>query len=84
MQFRAWRQLSLKAKELADAREELKVRLAELAKDHQALDQETKDEETGGNKSDHAAAHPEKEEEHLAATPEASVKAPEKYSALKH
>jgi len=84
VQFRAWRELSLKAKELAAAREELKVRLAELAKDHQALDQETKDEETGGDKSEHAAAHPEKEEEHSAAAPEASVKAPEKYSALKH
>jgi small-conductance mechanosensitive channel len=84
VQFRAWRELQLKERELAGAREELKVRLAQLAKDHQALDQETRDEETRNAKSDHAAAHPEKEEEHSAATPEAGTNAPEKYSALKH
>src|SRR5579864_4349589 len=83
VQYRAWRELSLKEKELAGAREELKVRLAQLAKDHQALDQETRDEETRDAKSDHAAAHPE-EEEHSAATPEAGTNAPEKYSELKH
>ncbi|HLK06511.1 MAG TPA: mechanosensitive ion channel domain-containing protein [Candidatus Angelobacter sp.] len=83
VQFRAWRELSLKEKELAGAREELKVRLAQLAKDHQTLDQETRDEETRDARSDHAAAHPE-EEEHSAATPEAGTNAPEKYSELKH
>lgn len=84
VQFRAWRGLSFKEKEIASAREELKIRLAELAKDHHALDQETKDEETAGDESNHAAAHPEKEEEHSAATPEAGAHAPEKYSELKH
>lgn len=83
VQFRAWRELSLKEKELANAREELKVRLAQLAKDHQALDQETRDEETRDEKSDHAAAHPEQEEEHSAATPGVGAN-PEKYSELKH
>jgi len=78
VQFRAWRQLSLKAKELADAREELKVRLAELAKDHQKIDEETKEE-----KSDDASAHA-GEDEHSSAAPAVGTKAPEKYSALKH
>jgi small-conductance mechanosensitive channel len=78
VQFRAWRQLSLKAKELADAREELKVRLADLAKDHQKIDEETKEE-----KSDDASAHA-GEDEHSSAAPAVGTKAPEKYSALKH
>src|SRR5579864_8847229 len=78
VQFRAWRQLSLKAKELADAREELKVRLAELAKDHQKLDEETK-----GEKPEGAGDHPE-EDEHASAAPAAGANAPEKYSELKH
>ena len=82
VQFRAWRELSLKEKELANAREELKVRLAELARDHQALDQETKDEETKGEKPDHADAHAE-EDAHSSAAPATGANAPEKYSALK-
>jgi len=78
VQFRAWRELSLKAKELAAAREELKVRLAELAKDHQKIDEETKEE-----KSEDASAHA-GEDEHSAAALAVGTKAPEKYSALKH
>jgi small-conductance mechanosensitive channel len=87
VQFRAWRELSLKEKELAGAREELKVRLAGLAKDHQALDQETldpktRDEETRGEKSEDANAHAE-QDEHSSAAPAAGAN-PGKYSALKH
>ena len=77
VQFRAWRELSLKEKELAGAREELKVRLAELAKDHQKLDEETK-----GDKPEDASAHAE-EDEHSSAAPAAGA-SPEKYSSLKH
>jgi small-conductance mechanosensitive channel len=83
VQFRAWRQLSLKYKELAAAREELKVRLAELAKDHQALDQETRKEETTQQKPQHAGAHAEVDD-HASPAPGAGGSAPEKYSALKH
>jgi small-conductance mechanosensitive channel len=78
VQFRAWRQLSLKSKELAGAREELKIRLAELAKDHQKLDKEAKEE-----KPDDASAHA-GEDEHASAAPAAGANSPEKYSALKH
>jgi small-conductance mechanosensitive channel len=76
VQFRAWRELSFKEKELATAREELKVRAAKLTKDHQALDQETKDEqEKPEGAGDHA--------EESSAAPATSA-SPEKYSALKH
>ncbi len=78
VQFRAWRELSLKEKELAGAREELKVRLAELAKDHQKIDEETKEE-----KSDDASAHG-GEDEHSSAAPTTGANSPEKYSALRH
>ena len=78
VQFRAWRELSLKEKELAGAREELKVRLAELAKDHQKIDEETKEE-----KSDDASAHA-GEDEHSSAAPTTGANSPEKYSALRH
>jgi hypothetical protein len=77
VQFRGWRELSLKEKELANAREELKVRLAELAKDHQKLDEETKQE-----KSENAGSHAE-EDEHSSAAPAAGGNH-EKYSELKH
>src|ERR1041385_5589710 len=42
VQFRAWRQLSAKEQELAAARDELKGRLAELGREHQHIDDETK------------------------------------------
>lgn len=74
VQFRAWRELSLKEKELAGAREELKGRLAELAKDHQKLEEETKEE-----KPDDAGAHA-GEDEHSSAAGAST----EKYSELKH
>src|ERR1051326_5274155 len=77
VQFRGWRELSLKEKELAGARDELKVRLAELAKDRQNLDEETKQEKAEG-----AGAHAE-EDEHASAAP-AGGRHPEKYSELKH
>jgi len=79
VQFRAWRELSFKEKELATAREELKVRLAKLTKDHQALDQETKDEQ---DKPEGAGNHAEENENSSAAS--AASANPEKYSALKH
>ncbi len=78
VQFRAWRELSLKEKELAGAREELKIRLAELAKDHQKIDEETKEEKT-----DDAGAHA-GEDEHSSAAPATGANSPEKYSELKH
>lgn len=77
VQFKAWRQLALKEKELADAREELKVRLAELAQDHQKLEEETREE-----KPNDAGAHA-GEDEHSSAAPAAGAN-PGKYSALKH
>jgi len=92
VQFRGWRELQLKEKEFANAREELKVRLAQLAKDHQALEQETKDEETGEKHQDAQAkdaqtkdadAHAE-QDAHSSAAPAAGGNSPEKYSALKH
>src|SRR5579864_3707068 len=82
VQYRAWRELSLKEKELAGAREELKVRLAQLARDHQALDQETRDEETKQEKPEGAGNHAEEDEHSSAAT--VTGASPEKYSALKH
>ena len=66
-----WRELSLKEKELAGAREELKVRLAELAKITRTLDQETKDEETAEKSDD--AARMLKKDEHSSAAPAASA-----------
>jgi len=77
VQFRGWRELSLKEKELANARDELKVRLADLAKDRQNLDEETKQEQGEGT-GDHAG-----EDEHSAAAPAAGGNA-DKYSELKH
>jgi len=82
VQFRAWREVSLKEKELASAREELNVRLAKLTKDHQALDQETRDEETKQEKPEGAGDHAE-ENGNSSAAPATSAR-PEKYSALKH
>ncbi|HVG91136.1 MAG TPA: mechanosensitive ion channel domain-containing protein, partial [Alphaproteobacteria bacterium] len=79
VQFRAWREVALKEKELVSAREELKVRLAKLTKDHQALGQETKDEQ---EKPEGAGDHAEENEKSSAAL--ATGASPEKYSALKH
>src|SRR5689334_19042099 len=61
VQFRGWRELSLKEKELANARDELKVRMADLVKDRQNLDEETKQEKAEGS-----GAHAE-EDEHASA-----------------
>jgi small-conductance mechanosensitive channel len=77
VQFRGWRELSLKEKELANARDELKVRVAALAKDRESLDEETKQE-----KAEDAGAHA-GEDEHSAAAPAVGGKT-EKYSELKH
>lgn len=46
VQLRAWRQWANQKKELATAREEVQVRQAELAREHQALDEETKGEKS--------------------------------------
>jgi small-conductance mechanosensitive channel len=77
VQFRAWRELSFKEKELANARDELKVRLAELAKDRQNLDEETRQE-----KSEDATTHAE-EAEHASDAPAVGANS-KKYSELKH
>ena len=78
VQFRAWREVSLKEKELISAREELKVRLAELAKDRQHLDEETKQEEP------EAAGDHTEENDKPPAAQAAAAHHPEKYSELKH
>jgi small-conductance mechanosensitive channel len=77
VQFRGWRELSFKEKELANAREELKVRLAELGKDRQNLDEETKEE-----KAEEGGAHAEEDEHSTAAHGTGGNH--EKYSELKH
>src|SRR5215831_8566401 len=77
VQFRGWRELSFKEKELAGAREELKVRLARLAKDRESLDEETRQEQAE-NTGAHAGAN-----EQSAAAPAAGGNS-EKYSELKH
>ena len=74
VQFRGWRELSLKEKELANARDELKVRMADLVKDRQNLDEETKEEKSEGS---HA------EEDEHAAAPAVGANTG-KYSELKH
>jgi small-conductance mechanosensitive channel len=83
VQFRAWRDESLKEKELAGAREELKVRLAKLTKDHQALDQETREEETQKRDPEGASDHAEKDGNSSGASA-SGAHHPEKYSELKH
>jgi small-conductance mechanosensitive channel len=75
VQFRAWRRLATKEKELAAARDELKGRMAELGREHQRIDEETKE----------AAAT---EEHHHADEPAAALKghtkeAQEKFAALR-
>ncbi len=88
VQFRAWRELTIKEKALAAARDELKPRLAQLAKEHQELDEETKEAkpENGQSNQQSASAQP-----HAPAASQAENPAPvhtanssEKYSALKH
>lgn len=56
VQFRAWRQLAEKEKELAAAREEVKPRLAELAREHQALDEATKGEKPANAEDGHPSS----------------------------
>jgi len=80
VQFRAWRQQAMKENELANAREELKVRKDELAREHQTLDEETRPEN-----ADHAGT-----EQNAAPAPagkpasSVSPNSPEKYFALRH
>jgi small-conductance mechanosensitive channel len=85
VQFRAWRELAAKEKALAAAREELKPRLAELAQEHQALDEETKEAKTENVEGEQQASAPQTQPAHPAgkAAPNHTV-SPEKYSALKH
>jgi len=74
VQFRAWRQLSAKEGALAAARDELKGRIAELGREHQQIDEETKE-----------AAGADHEHEPAAANQQAgNQKAQEKFAALKH
>ena len=81
VQFRAWRQLSTKERELASAREELRGRQAELAREHQALD-----EETSGAKADNAEPEHSLPDAPSAGGPSAGHAAEprEKFSAMKH
>ena len=95
VQFRAWRQLSRKEGELAAARDELKSRLAALGREHQQIDDETK-EAAGGEGDEHLAAQT--SEPHPSPTPGERVghptatnqptgdekQAPAKFAALKH
>src|SRR5262249_55046005 len=81
VQFSGWRHLTMKEKALAEAREDLKTRLAELAREHQTLDEETKEPEPGNGETKQpapATAPP------SAAAPDHSKVSPEMYSALKH
>jgi small-conductance mechanosensitive channel len=85
VQFLGWRQLTEKSNELALAREELKGRMAQLSREHQALDEETKEAAAGGDEHQH---------EEAAAAPQASrpstdhgknsKESPERFAALKH
>jgi small-conductance mechanosensitive channel len=85
-QFRAWRQLTMKEKELASAREELKVRMADLAREHQTLDEETRPEnaEHAGADQDSAPVAAGKAAPSGKSAPGLSTNSLEKYSALKH
>jgi small-conductance mechanosensitive channel len=86
VQFRGWRELAMKEKELANAREEIKSRIADLGREHHALNEEARQE-----KADHLGA-----EQSSAPAPDAKAASsgkaaqnpatnpPEKYSALKH
>jgi len=83
VQFRAWRLLRIKEQELATAREELKPRLADLAREHQTLDEETREE----NNSERATAGqpaPSATGSNPATTIPGAAHSSEKYSALKH
>ena len=85
VQFRAWRELSAKEKALAAAREELKPRLVELAQEHQALDEETKEAKTENVEGGQPAAAPQPQLAHPAGNAASNhAVSPEKYSALKH
>jgi small-conductance mechanosensitive channel len=82
VQFRAWRQLSTKERELAAAREELKGRMAELGREHQSIDEETK--EAAGS-DEHHHDHDEETTAGAAGPSTTHDKGPqEKYAALKH
>jgi small-conductance mechanosensitive channel len=76
----------MKEKALADARDELKPRLAQLGKEHQALDEETK-----GAKPENAPSGQQAGPSTSPAAPQTensapghNTNAPEKYSALRH
>jgi len=79
-QFRAWRELTARQQALAEAREELKPRLAELAREHQALSEENR-EARGGS------AEPERHDSTTAPPAEPAADqahVSERYSVLKH
>jgi small-conductance mechanosensitive channel len=80
VQFRAWRQLANKEKDLAAAREELKSRMAELGREHQSIDEETKEAAGGGDEH-----YPHHDDAAGAAGSSSHNKgSQEKYAALKH
>jgi small-conductance mechanosensitive channel len=79
-QFRGWRQLDLKEKELAAAREELKIRQADLTREHQAVNEEDKEEKPDKTASEQPS--PAAPADKAAAGHGANSL--EKYSALKH
>ncbi len=81
VQFRAWRQLSDKEKELAAAREELKGRLAGINREHQQIDEETRDSASEEHHDDHGPAAA--RQSSGSAAIEGSEKQ-EKFAALKH
>src|SRR5262249_19871386 len=79
-QFRAWRELTARQQALAEAREELKPRLADLAREHQALSEENREARGDSAEPEHhdsttaPPAEPAAEQAHVS----------EKYSVLKH
>lgn len=85
VQFRAWRQLAIKEKELAAARDELKGRMAELSREHQEIDEQTK-EAAGASDERHNGDEPAAESStgHAASPAAQGREQQEKFAALRH
>jgi small-conductance mechanosensitive channel len=85
VQFRGWRELTMKEKALAEARDELKPRMAHLTQEHQALDEETK---AASSQAEQQAAssttQPPTPPQTGNSAPGRAANAPEKYAALRH
>ena len=84
VQFRAWSQQAAKDKALSQAREELKLRLADLGREHKTLDQETKEESPTEPEPDHAETTQAAPVAKPAAAHDHGTSSAAMYSALKH